>query len=100
MSEEVPFPRLSECQRVESILQNGIDASSENLYAFFLWVATDHVRSCDSCRKRHPNAVPHLSSLTNHAEAALALEIDEISGQHLSEASEIARRAIVSRPLS
>jgi hypothetical protein len=98
VDDEIAFPELSECQRVESILQDGLIVESNNLYSAFLWRAKWHARACDLCQQRHPGVLASLAMMIRNAEAALALEIDEIRGEHVREASEIARRSILSRP--
>jgi hypothetical protein len=95
LDEEFAFSELSDCERVEEIRQNGLIVSSDNLDSFFLWRAKSHATTCNLCQERDPRAVESLSDMITTAEMALVLEIDEIRGEHLREASAIARRAIL-----
>jgi hypothetical protein len=92
------FRALSDCQRVEHILQYGIDATSENLLAYWLWDAKSHASTCQSCQQDNPLVIETLTSMVNRAETLLALEIDAIRAKHMTEAGELVRRVILSRP--
>jgi hypothetical protein len=86
VAEGSAFFELSECERVDSILQDGLVVESDNLDSGFLWRAKWHASACASCQRRHPSVLASLTELITEAEMALALEIDEIRGEHMREA--------------
>ena len=98
MNDEFSFPDLSECQRVASILEGDLVLESSNLFSGFLWRARWHSSTCESCQREHPRVLVSLTAMIEQAEMGLALEIDEIRGEYMRKASEIARRSILSRP--
>lgn len=98
MDDDFAFYKLSDCDRVDRILQEGLVVESDNLDSVFLWRAKWHAGTCDRCQDRHPNVLESLARMITEAEAVLGLEVDKIRGEHLCEASEIARRSILSCP--
>jgi hypothetical protein len=92
------FPKMTDCEWVDSILEDQLVVESKNLLSHFLWRSKCHAHDCATCKRKHPGVLSSLSRRIEHAEAGLALEIDEIRADHLREASQIARQSILSRP--
>jgi hypothetical protein len=57
LDKETSFLQLSDCERVESILEDGIVVGSDNFYSGYLWRARWHASSCNQCLQRHPGAL-------------------------------------------